>query len=166
MSRRCCGLWFSLGLCLALAMIALAVRADAELGKPLPAFDSVLLDGTTLRGEQFAGRPLLVVFWATWCPLCRKELPHIEQLYQRHKARGFEVLAVSIDAERLEVDEFLRDHKYGFPVAMRSERHSHIFGVTKTPPRLFLVDRQGVLRFKHLGAVGPDKLEAQLLPLL
>ena len=143
-----------------------AVRAEPEVGKPIPAFDSVLMDGTTLKGEQLAGRPVLVVFWATWCPICRKELPHIEQLYQRHKARGFEVLAVSIDAERLEVDEYLREHKHGFPVTMRSERHSQLFGITKTPPRLFLIDRQGMLRFKHLGALAPDTLEAQLLPLL
>jgi peroxiredoxin len=166
MGRKCCGLWFSLGLCLALTMLALAVRADAEMGKPLPAFDSVLLDGGTLRGEQLAGKPVLVVFWATWCPVCRKELPQIEKLYQRHRARGFEVLAISIDAERLEVDEFLREHKYSFPVAMRSERHSQLFGITKTPPRLFLIDRQGVLRFKHLGEISLDRLDAQLQPLL
>jgi hypothetical protein len=76
------------------------------------------------------------------------------------------VLAVSIDAERLEVDEFLREHRYSFPVAMRSERHSALFGVTRTPPRFFLVDRQGVLRFKHLGEIPLDRLDAQIQPLL
>lgn len=166
MGRRCCGLLFPLGLALALGLFAQAVRADPEPGKPIPAFDSLLLDGRTLKGEQLAGKPLLVVFWATWCPVCRKELPQLEQIYRRHKGRGLEILAVSIDAERLEVDEFWRDHEYTFPVAMRTERHSAVFGITKTPPRFFLIDRQGVLRFKHLGEVAPDKLEAQLRPLL
>lgn len=160
-------LTFALALFLALLLnLGGAAAAEPEVGKPVPGFDSLLMDGSVLKAEQLAGRPLLVIFWATWCPICRKELPQIEKLHQRYKARGFEVLAVSIDAEREEVDEYLKDNKYGFLFTMRSERHTQIFGVTKTPPRLFLIDRQGVLRFRHLGELGMDKLEAQLKPLL
>jgi len=158
--------WVRTLLLLGTWLAACPAHADLEVGKAVPAFDSTLLDGTTLRSADLDGRPVLIVFWATWCPTCRKELPQLDQLYRRHKLAGFEILAVSIDAERLEVDEFWRDHDYGFPVAMRSDRHSAIFGVTKTPPRFFLIDRNGVLRFRHMGEIAIDKLDAQLRPLL
>jgi len=164
LARRRGWTWALLWACVWLATAS--ARAEVDVGKPVPAFDSLLLDGSTLKGGDLAGKPTLVVFWATWCPTCRKELPQLEQLYQRHKAAGFQILAVSIDAERLEVDEFWRDHPYTFPVTMRSDRHSAIFGPTKTPPRFFLIDRQGTLRFRHLGEIAIDRLEAQLRPLL
>jgi thiol-disulfide isomerase/thioredoxin len=147
-------------------LAAFPAHAEPDVGKALAPFDTLLLDGTMLKADELAGKAVLVVFWATWCPTCRKELPQLEQLYRRHKAKGFEILAVSIDAERLEVDEFWRDHRYTLPVAMRTDRHSAIFGATKTPPRFFLIDRQGTLRFKHQGEIAVDKLEVQLKPLL
>jgi thiol-disulfide isomerase/thioredoxin len=145
---------------------AVAARAEPPLGSAIPAFDTQLLDGRTLAATELAGRPLLVVFWATWCPICQKEMPMLDALYRRYRARGLELLAVSIDAERLEVDEFWRDHRYAFPVAMRSARHSEIFGITRTPPRFFLVDRKGRLAFKHLGELGRARLQAQIERLL
>ncbi len=140
--------------------------AQPAVGDKLPAFDTVLLDGRTLTGKSLSGRPLLVVFWATWCPTCRKELPELQKLYQKHKAAGFELLALSIDAERIEVDEFWQDHRYIFPVAMRSPHHSEIFGPTRAPPRFFLIGRDGTLALRHVGAISNEQLEAALKPLL
>lgn len=155
------------GLLLAcLAAFALGARAEPQVGDPIPGFDTQLLDGRTLAAADLAGRPLLVVFWATWCPVCQKEMPLLDALHKRYRARGFEILAVSIDAERLEVDEFRREHRVGFPVAMRSARHSEIFGITKTPPRFFLVDRRGRLAFRHLGELGRERLEEQIARVL
>lgn len=152
--------------CSLLLFLASPAHAEVQVEDAVPAFDTVLLDKTTLTASALKGKPVLVVFWATWCPICRKELPELQALYAKYRARGFVILALSIDAERIEVDEFWQDHDYDFPVAMRTPRHSEIFGVTRAPPRFFLIDRGGVLRFKHHGAVPIDKLEGQLKPLL
>jgi peroxiredoxin len=149
-----------------LFLLAGAAQAQPAVGDPIPAFDTQLLDGRTLSAKSLAGKPVLVVFWATWCPICRKELPELQKLYDRHKAAGFEILALSIDAERIEVDEFWLDHRYSFPVAMRTPRHSEIFGVTRAPPRFFLIARDGRLALRHFGAIGYEQLEAALKPLL
>lgn len=153
-------------LLLLLFLVAGAVRADPAVGNNIPAFDTLLLGGSSLSGKALAGRPVLVVFWATWCPTCRKELPELQKLYAKHKAAGFEILALSIDAERLEVDEFWQDHRYTFPVAMRTARHSEIFGPTRAPPRFFLIGRDGRLALRHIGAISYEQLETALKPLL
>lgn len=154
-------------LLLLLCLAAGAARAQQPaIGDKVPAFDTLLLGGGTLSAKALAGRPVLVVFWATWCPTCRKELPELQKLYERHRAAGFELLALSIDAGQIEVEEFWQDHRYTFPVAMRTPRHAEIFGPTRAPPRFFLIGRDGTLTLRHAGAISNEQLEAALKPLL
>lgn len=151
-----------------IAAICLAAAAQAQLkeGQPVPAFETRLLDGKTLGAEALKGKDVLVVFWATWCPTCQKELPELQALYEKHRGRGFEILALSIDADRFTVEEFWKDHDYRFPVAMRAPAHVQLFGPIKAIPALYLIDRRGVLRMTRVGGMGQAQLEAQLLPLL
>lgn len=153
-----------------LLIVALAcagvAHAQVRVGEAVPAFDTRLLDGKTLPAQALKGKAVLVVFWATWCPTCRKELPELQALYEKHRDRGFEILALSIDADGFTVEEFWKDHDYRFPVAMRASPHGQVFGPIKAIPALYLIDRKGVLRFARIGGIGKDKLEAQLLPLL
>jgi peroxiredoxin len=145
---------------------AAAAQAQPSEGQSVPAFETRLLDGTALPAAALKGKVVLVVFWATWCPACQKELPELQKLYDRHRARGFEILALSVDADRYTVEEFWKDHEYGFPVAMRAPEHTRAFGPIKATPTLFVIDRRGVLRLAHVGGMEGRKLESRLLPLL
>jgi len=153
-------------LCLVLVGTANAQQGQPKVGDRIPAFDTELLDGRTLPARTLAKRPVLVVVWASWCPTCRKELPELQKLYDKHKAAGFEILALSIDAGHIEAEDYWQEHRYSFPVAMRAPRHVEIFGGERTPPRFFLIGRDGRLAFRHVGAIGYDQLEAALKPLL
>lgn len=141
-------------------------QAQLRVGAAVPAFDTPLLDGGTLSAQALQGKAVLVVFWATWCPTCRQELPELQALYERHRGRGFEILALSIDADAFTVEEFWKDHDYAFPVAMRAPAHAEVFGPVKAIPAFYLIDGRGVLRFARIGAIGRHRLEAQLQPLL
>jgi thiol-disulfide isomerase/thioredoxin len=67
--------------------------------------------------QSFQGRPLLINFWATWCPPCIEELPLIETFYQENKAKSWQVLGLAVDnAER--VQSFLQANKLSFPIGM------------------------------------------------
>ncbi len=154
-----------LALCLAGHSFAQTDRQPKP-GEAIPGFETMLLTGKTLSAADLRGKPVLVMFWATWCPLCRKEMPGIQALHERYRERGLQVLAISIDAERIEVDEFWKDHRYSFPVAMRTPRHSEVFGITRYPPRFFLIDRQGVLRYQKTGAVVMEQLADEIDALL
>lgn len=146
--------------------LAAVAQAQVKEGQAVPVFETRLLDGKTLGAEALKGKAVLVVFWATWCPACQKELPELQKLYEKHRAKGFEILALSVDADAFTVEEFWKDHEYGFPVAMRAAAHGQVFGPVKGTPTLYLIDRTGVLRMARLGGLGKDKLEARLLPLL
>ena len=153
---------------LLVAALAISAAAQAQLkqGQTVPAFETRLLDGKALGAQALEGKAVLVVFWATWCPACQKELPELQALYEKHRGRSFEILALSVDADRFTVEEFWKDHDYTFPVAMRAPAHTQAFGPVKATPTLYLIDRKGVLRMARVGGLGQDKLEAQLLPLL
>ncbi|MBI4989242.1 MAG: TlpA family protein disulfide reductase [Rhodocyclales bacterium] len=143
-----------------------AAQAQARVGETAPAFDTRLLDGKSLPAAALKGKAVLVVFWATWCPACQKELPELQKLYEKYRSRGFEILALSVDADAFTVEEFWKDHDYGFPVAMRAPQHAKVFGGIRGTPTLFILDRQSALRMAHIGALGLQQLEAKLLPFL
>lgn len=90
----------------------------------------------------------------------------MQKLYEKHRAKGFEILALSVDADRFTVEEFWKDHDYTFPVAMNSSAQAKIFGQVRGTPTLYLIDRKGVLRMARTGGLGLEQLEARLLPLL
>jgi thiol-disulfide isomerase/thioredoxin len=78
-------------------------------GKPFPDFAETDLDGKPLSVGALKGKVVLVDFWATWCVLCRIELPNVIATYQKHHAEGFEIVGVSLDDHREILDRFLKD---------------------------------------------------------
>ena len=74
-------------------------------------------DGAPLALEAFRGKPLLLNFWATWCPPCIAELPMLSAFYQEHQARGWQVLGLAVDQPSA-VRSFLARSPVAFPVGM------------------------------------------------
>ena len=68
-----------------------------DLNETLPNLSFTTLDGRTGTLEGLRGKVVLVNFWATWCPYCRKEMPAIQRFYKDNQAKGFEVIALSLD---------------------------------------------------------------------
>jgi peroxiredoxin len=110
------------------------------------------LDGKewTLRG--LLGKVVLVNFWATWCPPCRKEIPDLKSLYDRFKSQGLVVLAIS-DEDSSELRRFVAEEKLGFPVltdhGQKVKEAFHVDGI----PASFIYDRTGQLVVQAM--VGP-----------
>ena len=75
------------------------------------------LDGATLTMRKFHGRPLLLNFWATWCPPCVDELPLLNSFYSAHTGKGFQVLGLAID-QPAAVRKFLDRMPLDFPIAL------------------------------------------------
>ena len=151
-----------------LALFAVVAPAgDLQVGWTAPRLDTNLLDGRILPAHHLEGKVVLQYFWATWCPFCRAHLPQMQKLYERYQRRGLEIIAQSLDDEdQSVVVEFWRKGGYTFPVTMRSEETRAGFGPIKGTPTLFLIDRSGTVRFKHLGTPPDGALEAQINALL
>ena len=100
------------------------------------------LDGKTYSLDGLRGKVVLLNFWATWCPPCRKEMPDLEKLYRELAGKGFVVLAVS-DEKREVVEKFLADKGYTFPVLLDEGRQVNGAFDVEGIPKSFLFGRDG-----------------------
>jgi len=103
--------------------------------------------------SQYRGQIVVLNFWATWCPPCIEETPALVKMTAREKDKGVVVLAVSIDADDAAYHKFLKDYSVNM-VTVRDEarKASNLYG-TFGWPETYIIDRQGVIRRKFIGAV-------------
>jgi len=127
------------------------VRKDLiDDGKSLP-FSLPDLEGKLQSLPQ--GEVVLLNFWATWCPPCRKEMPSMSALYRKYEGKGLQVVAVSVDRDAGDLAAFAREYDLPFTVLHDADSAiSHSYGVYRYPES-FLIDRQGYVRYHLVGAV-------------
>jgi peroxiredoxin len=100
------------------------------------------LQGKTWHLQDLRGKVVLVNFWATWCPPCRKEMPDLQSLYDKFKDQGFVVLAIS-DEEAAKVAPFISDRKISYPVMLDPGRKVNDLFIVDGIPKSFVYDRSG-----------------------
>jgi peroxiredoxin len=147
-----------------------AAYLPAALPRVAPELNVASLAGAPLAWKDFAGRVVLVDFWATWCAPCRKSMPELQALHVKHAARGFTVLGVSIDERKdaAKVKKFASQRGITYPIALdtASAPAWERFGV-KAVPAAFLVDRDGRIVAEWRGrAPLPAEIEQELEKLL
>ena len=99
------------------------------------------------------GKIVLLNFWATWCPPCRKEVPSMVKLYNQFKGKGFEIVAVSVDRSRDDVVRFVKEQNMTFTVLHDVDSTTaQGYGVFRYP-ETFIIDRNGKIRQHLNGAV-------------
>ena len=103
--------------------------------------------------RDYRGKIVVLNFWATWCPPCVEEMPSLVQLQQRFKNKGVTVVGVSVDADGDAYHKFLKDHGIDFlTVRDADQKSNNLYGTFKFP-ETYIIDRNGVLRRKFIGAV-------------
>jgi len=142
--------------------IVFLVGLGAWLGLP-EAKKSILDDGKAmkfslpdLQGKMHGlpeGEVVVLNFWASWCPPCRKEMPSMSALYRKYADKGLKVVAVSVDRDINDLSAFVREYKLPFQILHDADSSiSHNYGVFRYP-ETFLIDRQGNVRYHLVGAV-------------
>ena len=102
------------------------------------------LDGHSWTLKDLSGKIVLVNFWATWCPPCRKEMPDLEALYHRFKDQGLVILAIS-DEDTAKVAPFIAEHRFTYPILLDPGRKVNQLFAVQGIPKTFIYDRQGRL---------------------
>jgi peroxiredoxin len=102
------------------------------------------LSGKSWTFSELRGKVVLVNFWATWCPPCRKEMPDLEALYERFGSKGFVVLGIS-DEDAAKVEPFVNDRKVAFPILLDPGRKVNDMFVVEGIPKSFVYNREGKL---------------------
>lgn len=118
--------------------------------------------GGQLALSALRGQPLLLNFWATWCPPCVRELPLLDDFQRRHAARGWRVAGLAVD-NAPPVREFLRQHPVAFPVGLASadgiEVSRSLGNGTGALPFSVVFDRQGAAVRSKLGVIEPSDFD-------
>jgi thiol-disulfide isomerase/thioredoxin len=138
------------------------------LPRPVPAFTVKTLDGKEVPFKSFAsGKPVLLDFWATWCAPCVSAMPELQQLHQRHAAKGFSVVGISIDEEHRKARKFAEKKKLAYPVYLDATKTPawSVFHV-RSIPAVFLVDADGQIVQQWLGKVDMKEVEQAVAKLL
>ena len=115
------------------------------------------LAGKTVHLKDWRGHPVIVDFWATWCPPCRKEIPELNEIYNRYRADGLIMLGVSMDEVQGEgrkvVPPFIEEFKIAYPIAIGDEALVDKLELNSIPTALF-VARDGKI-FSRIEGAGP-----------
>ena len=119
-------------------------------------------DGTVLRLQDFRGKPLLLNFWATWCPPCIEELPLINAFYVNQKARGWQVIGLAVDRPAA-VKGFLQKTPLNFPIALAGTTGGELATKLGNPsgalPFSVALGSQGGVVQRKLGRLHPGDLD-------
>jgi peroxiredoxin len=102
------------------------------------------LQGKSWHLRDLRGKIVLVNFWATWCPPCRKEMPDLQALYEKYKDDGFLVLSIS-DEDAAKVAPFISENKITYPVLLDPGRKVNDAFIVEGIPKSFVYDRSGKL---------------------
>ncbi|MEA2538007.1 MAG: hypothetical protein QOF11_2241 [Chloroflexota bacterium] len=122
----------------------------------------VSLDGNPIRLHDFAGRPLWIVFWATWCTPCQQEAGEIRAAYHAHRDAGLAVLAVDIQEPAAAVRDYALNHDLDYTIGLDATAAVRALYGGWGLPSHFFVDGTGVIRDRYLGQMTGQLMEQHL----
>jgi cytochrome c biogenesis protein CcmG/thiol:disulfide interchange protein DsbE len=132
-----------------LAIYFIPFSSWAEMMRPfsLPS----LLGEETISSRNYKGKVILVDFWASWCEPCKESFPAYNELYEKYKDKGLEIIAITIDDNKENALEFLSKYPANFHVARDTEKNTAQAYNLSTMPTLFIVDKSGNIAYTHPG---------------
>jgi len=142
-------------------------RENIGLGKSFQDFSVVLLDGKTISLSSLKGKVVLVDFWSTTCSPCVRELPFVKTLYHELKEQGFAIIGISLDEDRKKLLNFVRENDLPWPISCSGKGWIDdtvaMFKINALPS-IWLVDKQGVLRYYDVRGEELGNAVKSLLP--
>ncbi|HYD50238.1 MAG TPA: TlpA disulfide reductase family protein [Terriglobales bacterium] len=164
-----------IGIAVALAVIALGAhgiyaryqwqqqveaRNAAWEGVTSPAFSLVTLDGKRIDSAELRGKRVLLTFWATWCGVCRAEIPEINELIASQPDSDVVVVGISRESEAT-IREFLRDNEVAYSlVSLADTQLPPPYDEIPAYPTSYVLDRNGTIQYVRTGYQGRDQLRA------
>lgn len=142
-----------------------------EIGRPAPDFAGQSngqrvplsdLDARPITLADLRGRPVWVVFWATWCPPCQRETPDLRATFEAHQQDGLSLIAIDLQEPADVVRGYVRTFGLGYTIGLDSTGAiSETYGVFGLPTHYF-IDRQGVIRDRNFGPLTREQMEQRV----
>jgi len=132
-----------------------------------PNFELEGSDGKTVRLSDFKGKVVILDFWATWCGPCRAEIPSYVDLYKKYNDKGLEIIGVSLDRDGwTPVKPFMDSYKINYPIVMGNMQVVQAYGGINSIPTTFIINRDGEVVERKIGARPVEYFEQILANLL
>lgn len=123
------------------------VKRGTAIGDIAPDFDLAKIDGGNVSLKDLEGKPAVLVFWTAWCPVCKEEAPHINQLAAEFEPKGIKVIGINIGESDARVAEGIKDFGIKYTVARDTDASvSKSYKVVGTPTVVFL-DKRGAVQY-------------------
>jgi peroxiredoxin len=142
------------------------IRATITEHRVAPDFSLPQLNGQQLHLSDYRGKLVLLDFWATWCDPCREEIPHFVELQNKYRDHGLQIVGISMDDGPEPVRDFYQHFKMNYPVVMGDATTGELYGGVLGLPMAFLIDRDGRIYSKHMGAIDISVFEREITTLL
>ncbi|MCU0765574.1 MAG: TlpA family protein disulfide reductase [Burkholderiaceae bacterium] len=143
----------------ALPLLAATVPGKAA-DAPVRWTDIALVDGRVLKAADLQKRTVVVQMWASWCPFCMKQNPHIQKLHEASRGGGLLVLTFTLDKTPQAAREYMDKRGYTFAAALTTPQVEAWFGKRRTLPEVYVVDPAGRIVFREDGEMFPEDIAA------
>lgn len=138
--------------------------AHAEYGKAID-YELQDINGNTVRLSDYSGKVIILNFFATWCPPCRREMPDFNEVAKEYK-NDVEIIAIAVNDNLSKVQQFVKSNRLVFTVAMDDGRISSSYGPIRGIPLTFIIDRDFNIAKKHVGMMHKNVLISEFKELL
>jgi len=132
-----------------------------------PDFTLSTTDGKKLKLSDYKGKAVIIDFWATWCPPCRKGIPDLIDLKKKYGKKGFEIIGVSVDQDtKLEVAPFIKNYGINYPVVYADGNVVMQYGGINSIPTSFIIDKEGKIVASYVGLISSLTYENHIKKIL
>jgi cytochrome c biogenesis protein CcmG/thiol:disulfide interchange protein DsbE len=132
-----------------------------------PDFALKTFDGKMVKLSDYKGKVVIIDFWATWCPPCRKGIPDLISIQNEYK-KDVVIIGISLDSEKTikDVPGFVKSYQINYPIVYGNEKVVTDYGGIQGIPTSFIVDKKGNIVDKHVGLVPKDTYVSKIKELL
>ena len=124
-----------------------------SVGSPAPDFKFQSPDGQSTSLSSLRGKPVLINFWAIWCPPCRDEMPYLQEIFEGWSDKGLVMLAINVGESPSKVKGFLQSHNLSLPVLLDTKGNiAQKYNIRGIFPTTFFIDKDGIIQVKIIGA--------------
>jgi len=148
---------------------AVKIQSTTTIGHRRPDFSMLDVEGKKLSMSDFDGKVIIVNFWATWCPPCRREIPAFIKLYDQYENQGFTIIGIALDSQQAAMD-FVDPMGINYPILvgeMEGIALSQAYGnQLSVLPYTVIIDRKGIIRHAFTRELTFEEAEKLIKPFL
>lgn len=139
--------------------------APTEISGVAPGFTLTDMNGKSVSLADFKGKVVILDFWATWCPPCKREIPDFIKLQSEYGSKGLQIVGIALDQPN-KVQAFVKDNGMNYPVLPGTSEVAANYGGVEGIPTTFIIDKSGKIVTKYEGFRPKETFESQIKKLL